>query len=129
MDRGQLFIGKKLEVDSIEALDTELKKYGHQCRFEPGEPETIEVSRLDGQPTEYNIHYNDETHPFDDGCIFGIEAVAAYVNFTEYTGEQLPHGGERDWIQDTSLDKLAEELARVKKDIPDARALLMDLHY
>ena len=60
--------------------------------------------------------------------------VAAYVNFSEKDSSgrippSISSGYSRDWIQEVSLEKLAQLLDEVKKDIPDARILLMDLHY
>ena len=134
MDRGQIFIGKRLEVDSHKALNQELNRYGYEWN-----PRKREARRIDRQPIEYKVYWNNETNPIGDGCIFGIEALAAYVNCREYAAQHrvmlgtemgiLPNGGERDWIQEISLDKLAEELDRVRRDIPDAMLLLMDLHY
>ncbi len=134
MDRGQIFIGKMLDAKDYKTLNKELKKYGHRWNSRNGK-----VMRIDGQQTKYGLYWNSQTDPIEDGCIFGIEALKAYVNFKEYAAmhrhylrkdpEGLPSGSERDWIQEISLEKLVEEVELVKKDIPDAKVLLMDLHY
>ncbi|MFH1211222.1 MAG: hypothetical protein V1645_04900 [archaeon] len=134
MDRGQIFIGKKLEVKDYKTLNRELEKYGHRW-----DSKKRAVMRIDGQQTKYGLYCNNQTDPIEDGCIFGIEALKAYVNFEEYAAmyrhnlgkdpEKLPDGAERDWIQEISLEKLVEKIELVKKDIPDAKVLLMDLHY
>ena len=135
MDRGQIFIGKKLSgLESIEDLNKELAKYGY--KWDEGKWETI---RLDGGKAKYAVHYNDETDFPQDGFIFGIEALATYAPFEEYASqcrgigceipEQLPSGYERDWIQEINLKKFQDLLKETQKDIPDAQVLLMDMHY
>jgi hypothetical protein len=57
------------------------------------------------------------------------EYAATYKTLVGKEMEELPSGSNRDWIQEISLEKLAEELSRVRRDIPDAMVFLMDLHY
>ena len=132
MDRGQIFVGKKIEVESYEELDKELRPYGFRW-----DEKEYNVIRIDGKPSEYRLHWNDELELFEANAVFGIEALVSYVDFIEYTGKKetdveptlLPDGYERDWIQKISIDKLANELVRVREDISDAEIYLMDLHY
>ena len=123
MDRGQIFIGERIKVDSYKNLNNELKKYDHKWN-----PREREVIGTNGKETKYRLFWNSETDPIADGCIFGIEVTSAYVNRRENTAEKI-RGSDRDWIQEISLEKLAEELLIVRQDIPDAKIYLIDLHY
>lgn len=130
MDRGQIFIGLKLSgIDHSEELNQFLAEYGY--RWDDDEYEAV---RIDGERAKYQIHWNSETGLFVDGnTIFGIEAVAAYVNFSEPGMGGIPtsisSGYSRDWVQEIDLEKLAELHEEVKRDIPGAKVLLMDMHY
>lgn len=143
MDRGQLFIGVKFDtLKSEDELNTELAKYGyrktHYLAKTQGHHLTKDwgTERLDGRETRYEVRFNNDCgigFP-GQGVVFGIEAAAAYVHFSEKDEfgripQSISRGYSRDWIQEVSLEKLAQLLAEVKKDIPDARVLLMDLHY
>jgi len=132
MDRGQIFIGIKLEgLRDEEELNIELAKYGYRY-----DCEELDIERLDGGKTKYEIHYNDECDPLRDGAIFGIEAIEAYINCTDFNPNiearkdgRASSGYNRDWIQELDLEKLAQLKMEVQQDIPDAQVYLMDLHY